>query len=346
MKIRYVKVTLAVMFLVGGIGAAFGQERPVPTPPRPPAVPRVDVRVPTVRLPRTSRRGESIDSEMRIASSSGVNLKFCVAEADLKINGWERNEVRVYVRSGLRFEMRVLERENGTDRAHWVWIRPPQPQGAGQGPAPACLSGDAIEMDVPIGAVLSIEGRSTDTVVDSVRKVGIKIVEGSIALRNVTDGITASALQGDLVIENSSGAISLDSTTGNIAVFGVKPGQIGDAFRAKTNSGSISVQQSIHRQIDASSISGSVLFSGALLEGGIYSFKTSNGAIELALPESVSAKIAASFGFGSFDSDLPIEILTENEFPGGKSIVGTIGAGTTNVNVTTTSGRIGIRKQD
>ena len=342
-----VKKFCGVAILLGGATlAAVGQTRPTPTPPAPPVTPRVNVRVPVVRIPRPPRRGESIDSEMRLAASSGVNLKFCVAEADLKINGWERNEVRVFVRSGLRFEMRVLERETGTDRAHWVWIRPPQPQAAGQAPSPSCLSGESIEMDVPIGSVLSIEGRSTDAVIDTVKKVGIKIVEGNISLRNISDGITASTLQGDLLIEDSSGAISLDSTTGNIVAFGVKPGQIGDTFRAKTSSGSISLQQAVHRQIDASSISGSVVFSGGLLEGGIYNFKTSNGAIVLNLPESISAKFAASFGFGSFDSNLPIEIITESISPGGKSIVGTIGKGNTNVNVTTTTGSIGIKKQD
>lgn len=333
----------------GSAIAVYGQNLPSPSPPKVPVTPKPHKPVaspPAARVPRPSRRGENEDTEMRISASPGVNVKFCVAEANLKINGWGRNEVRVLVRSGLKFEFTVLEREGGSDRANWIWIKPPQPQTAGRSPSPQCLSGDSIEMDIPVGAALSIDGRSTDTVIDSVKKVDIKIVEGNISLRNVAGGISAVALQGDLIVENSAGNISLDSTTGNIAVFDVTPGQIGDKFKAKTRSGSISLRQTIHRQIEASSISGSVVFSGSLLEGGIYNFKTTNGTITLNLPETVSAKIEASYGFGSFRYTLPLNITYETVSPGGKNIIATIGNGNSNVNLTTSSGRIGIIKKD
>ena len=100
-----------------------------------------------------------------------------------------------------------------------------------------------------------------------------------------------------------------------------------------------------HRQIEANSVSGSLLFNGKFLSGGIYSFKTSNGSIKLAIPSNSSCRFIASYGFGSFDSAYPIKIDTENISAGGKSLAGNIGAGDATVNLTTSSGSIAIAKQ-
>ncbi len=41
-------------------------------------------------------------AEKSIAVDAKVNIKICVAEGNLKINGWERNEIRAYVAGGSR----------------------------------------------------------------------------------------------------------------------------------------------------------------------------------------------------------------------------------------------------
>jgi hypothetical protein len=313
-------------------------------PPTPPARPRVEIRVPPA-APRVLPASGQI-FEQRIMVDSNVNVKFCVSEGRLKINGWERNEFRVFVRDGRKPVFRVLEKEAKSGMPSWLWVISAPEDTPRSAPKSECLTGSTVEIDLPVNASLNITGRTSETLIDSVKKVSIKNVEGNIALQNIAGGIVASTFQGDLMVENSGGSISLDTNTGNIIAYDVTPGQIGDIFRAKTSSGSISLQHAIHRQIEASSISGSVLFSGGLMEGGIYSFRTVNGSITLNLPESVSATIAASYGFGSFSSALPINITNETISPGGKNIVGTIGKGVSTVNVTTSSGSIGIQKQN
>jgi len=200
-------------------------------------------------------------------------------------------------------------------------------------------------MDVPMKASLNLEGRVTQTTVDTVKKVIVKNIGGNIFLHNIIGGITASTHEGDVTVENSGGQISLVSSTGNIVAFEVSPGQIGDIFRAKTNNGLISLQRVDHRQIEANSISGSVLFNGKFLSGGLYNFKTSNGSIKMTLPNESSCQIIASYGFGSFSSEIPLKTILENETDGGKSLHALIGAGDATVNLTTNSGSIGIKKQ-
>jgi DUF4097 and DUF4098 domain-containing protein YvlB len=173
----------------------------------------------------------------------------------------------------------------------------------------------------------------------------VKIVEGVITLRNIPGGISAYTSQGDVIVENSGGAIALESTTGNIVAVEVTPGQIGDLLKAKTNGGSISLQRVEHRQIEANSTSGSILFDGKFLTGGIYNFRTPNGSIKLALPAASSCTLNAKYGFGKFNSDIPLTIITENVTPLAKIIVAKLGTGGAAVSLETTRGSIEIKKQ-
>jgi hypothetical protein len=286
---------------------------------------------------------DGVTSERSMMVDGNVAIKLCVAQGDLRINGWRRDEVRVFVKNGRKFGLKPLEKSAESGKTNWLWVgnvaegRP--------GPSSECLAGDSIEIDAPLGAYLDLSGRAARTSVDSVKKVKVKIVEGVITLRNIKGGISAYTSQGDVIVENSGGAIALESTTGNIVAVEVTPGQIGDLLRAKTNGGSISLQRVEHRQIEASSISGSVLFDGKFLTGGIYNFRTSNGSIKLAIPVTSSCTFSATYGFGSFDSDIPLKIVTENITPHAKVVVAKIGAGDAKVSLTTTRGSIGIKKQ-
>ncbi len=55
--------------------------------------------------------------------------------------------------------------------------------------------------------------------------------------------------------------------------------------------------------------------------------------------------IKASYGFGRFNSEIPLNIVTDNDTPGGKTVVAFMGGGDAAVNITTTNGSIGIKKQ-
>src|SRR5690606_9199768 len=129
--------------------------------------------------------------------------------------------------------------------------------------------------------------------------------------------------------------------------FDVSPGQIGDLFRAKTNSGAFTRQKVAHRRIEANPITGSVLFDGSFLAGGIYGFKTSNGSIRVLIPERSSCNITAAYGWGSFNSELPMKFTYRNETSRSKNLAGVIGAGEScNLDLTTNSGSIIIQRPE
>lgn len=341
---KFVRFALSLCLTAAFCGGLAAQSDPPKAPrgERPPTAPRVPA---PESMPGTTVSGDGVTTERFIAVDSNTNIKLCVLEGNVKINGWERSEMRVFVKNGSRFGLKVLETDPATGKALWVLIANATASRRGSSQSSECLSGQRIEIDVPMNSSLNVTGRATETTIDSVKKAFVKNVEGNIWLRNIPGGITAVALQGDVTVENSGGAISLETTTGNIIGYGVTPGQIGDMFKAKTNSGAISLQKIDHRQIESYSISGSLLFNGKFLPGGQYSFKTSNGAIRLMIPEDTSCQIYASYGFGQFDSDLALKYSTENDSPSGKSLTATLGSGAAAVKITTSSGRIGIRKQ-
>ena len=312
-------------------------------PPEPPKPSKIKIAPAAPVIPRNKKSGGAA-SEKAIAADSNVSIKFCVSEGNLKVNGWDRGEVRVFVKSGREFEFRVLEKDKTSGKPNWLWIAA-QGGETGRPDAGECLAGEAIEMDVPDAASLNISGRSVTVKIDSVKKASVKNVEGNILLRNIEGGISAATYEGSVTVENSAGAISLESAAGNIAAFKVKPGHIGDIFKAKSNSGAITIQEVAHRQIEASSVTGSVFFDGVFLAGGIYNFKTSNGAVKMLLPLDSSCKITANYGFGSFNTNLPLKFIYRNENARARSLSALLGNGEScSLNLTTTSGSIALNK--
>jgi len=327
-------------FLGGLTVAAQKPATPVPTPK-----PKGDIYVAPPRFPTYPPREHAQTSEKFILVDPNVNIKICVSEGTLRINGWDRDEVRVFVHSGRLPGFKVLEKDASSGKPNWLLVSNVAAEGVRPGPMSECLAGREIELDVPMKTSLTLTGRVTSTVIDSLKKVTVKTVEGDISLRNITGGIAATTYQGDLMVEGSGGAITLETTTGNVLAFGVTPGQIGDLFKAKTNSGNVSMQQIDHRQIEASTISGSLNFNGKFLSGGLYNFKTSNGMIRMNIPIKSSVTIKASYGFGQFATEIPVKYIYQNNTDAGKNFQAIIGSGDANINLTTNTGSISIKKQ-
>ena len=341
---RYLKnifsLLLGVCLALAFAAHAFGQNKP----PKLPKPPKTKVNTPAPgNNPPGFFDGNRATSEKSMIVDANVAITLCVAQGDLRINGWHRNEVRVFVKDGRQFRMDAREKSAETGKVNWLSIRTVV-EGR---PAPLaqCLAGEHIEIDAPIGASFDLEAAVARTSVDSVKKIKARTRTGVISLRNISGGIDAYTAQGDVIVENSGGAIEIESTTGNIVAVEVSPGQIGDLFKARTNSGTISLQRVEHRQIHASSISGTLLFDGKFLTGGIYTFRTSNGSIMLAIPALSSCTFTTTYGEGEFHSEIPLKTLTENKTPRATIVVSRVGKGDATVNLTTSNGSIAIRKQ-
>jgi hypothetical protein len=350
-KLKYLIFVLClIVFQVAVVSA---QNTPPPQTPPVKPVPNIK-RTPGVRVfpPRQPRNMpmEFDTSERSLAVDAKVNINLCVIEGHVKINGWDRNEVRVFVKEGSRIGFNILQKNRQTSNPVWIMLLGFDPTAPNQPPGKPseCLYGEEIEIDVPRNASINVKGQETITTIDSVRKASVKNIGGDISLRNIAEGADASTYEGDVTVEDSNGSMTLESATGNILAFEVSPSEIGDIFRAKTNNGTIALQGLEHRQIEVNSISGSIAYNGNFSNGGVYNFGTSNGTITLAIPPDSSCKINASYGYGYFNSEIPLTNIVKNSPQGSRlqNLTALIGSGDSTLKLTTNSGAIRIRNKN
>lgn len=289
--------------------------------------------------------GDRGDHERSIAVDQKVNVQMCITEGSVKINGWARDEVRVFVRGGSSVGFKILQKSPRSGSPVWIMLLNAPPKGMA-GPITECLSGDEIEIDVPAEAVVKLKGRETRVAIEGIRKAWVEVGGGDISVRDVSDGVTATTFEGDVMVGDSQGAINLQTTSGNIVAFGASPGQVGDSFKAKTHSGAIVLERLDFRQIEVNSISGTLVYNGRFESGGLYTFGTQNGTISLVVPADSSATVSATYGFGDFSSELPLKDVQKVGGAGPRGLTASLGpGGDAKLNISTTNGTIRIRKQ-
>lgn len=347
------KLIFLAAIIAGLSTAAFAQKPPKPPETKGPvALPApAPTTAPVVRWP-VPPPGGGEDYERSLTVDTKVKINMCVITGNVKITGWNRNEVRVFVKDGNRVNLNVREKNPKNEQPILIDIAGYDPEKAKHKKVPMltseCVWGSEIEIDVPLNATLEIRSDETTIGVDSVRKVIVRNAAGSISLRNIAEGVQAQTYEGNVTVNDSQGIINLESSSGNILAFNVgpRPDEIGDTFKAKTTSGKIFLQNMEHRQIEVNSITGAILYSGKILSGGLYGLSTSNGTITMSVPMNSSAKINASYGFGQFNSDIVLKDVVPNNTPRFKSLTALMGTGDATLKLSTNDGAIKIKKQD
>lgn len=346
------KLLFLAAILTGLIIPALAQHPPKPPETKPPVAAPVPAPSagPVVRWP-VPPPGGGDNYEKALVVDAKVKINMCIITGNVKVSGWSRNEVRVFVKDGSQVNLNVREKNPRSEQPILIDIaghNPEKPKYKKSMLASECVWGSEIEIDVPANASLEIKGDETTIGIDSVRKVFVKNAGGSISLRNIAEGVQALTYEGNVTVNDSQGIINLESSSGNILAFNVGPrsDEIGDTFKAKTTSGKIFLQNMEHRQIEVNSITGAILYSGKILSGGLYGLSTSNGTITMSVPMNSSAKINASYGFGQFNSDITLKDVVPNNTPRFKSLTALMGTGDATLKLSTNDGSIKIKKQD
>jgi hypothetical protein len=347
---------LAVIVFLGSAILAPAQTAwpaPVATPPKTPKPTRVYIPKPPVASPvpaatpeaKAKRKIENTSegpAEKSIAVDQKINISLCVSSGELKVNGWNRNEVRAFVDGGSSIGFKVLKANPVNKKPAWVMVLGYDPQKYTGTDLDECIEGESIELDVPFDTVLNVKGKESEMVVDSITKVRIENVSGNINVRNIKQGVLATTFEGDITVERSNGPINLLASAGRILVFDSSPNEIGEVFRAKSRSGAIGLQNVSHTDMEVSSATGSLIFGGALESGGQYRFTTTSGKIELTLPADSSCKVSATYG-GEFETKIPFKDIHNYNQSGIRKVIALIGAGEATLTVTTYNGSILIK---
>lgn len=356
---RYSKILGFLLLLIVISGFTFGQT-PVNETVRPKPAPKTQAAPQECRGCSEGEKRTSSDNNLEIQKSElpfeksievdgEVIINFCVSAGSIKVNGWNRNEVRVFVSQGGKAGFRPLgKNEFGKPtKVTILGYDPTQDRGA---ETRQCLSGESIEIDAPTGANVSgLDGRegSVTVAVESIANATVRINSGDIAFRGIAEGIEARTYDGDISVEDSTGKIELSAVDGNILVYNAKPRNDWDVLSAKTNSGSVTLQESRHSVVSATSLSGLIKFVGEIQLDGQYTFKNTQGQILLDIPGASSCTVQVFSQKDKLVFDVPLEMVTEEFYPGAmQKIVGVLGKGEAVVKIDNQAGRIIIKKKN
>src|SRR5215468_2603469 len=121
---------LAVVVCIAAMASAGKAQKKPPTPTPAPA-PTVEVspkgkikdkepKAPKIYgLPPRMEMGEGVTSERSIVVDPKVRLSVCISQGTVSVNGWSRNEVRVFVKDGSKFDFKPVEKNR---EGNPVWI--------------------------------------------------------------------------------------------------------------------------------------------------------------------------------------------------------------------------------
>jgi DUF4097 and DUF4098 domain-containing protein YvlB len=125
----------------------------------------------------------------------------------------------------------------------------------------------------------------------------------------VNDGVNVTDARGDVVVNAINGDILLDRVESSM--------------------------------VEATTVSGDVLFLGGMRDRGRYSFSTHNGDLFLGMPESANATVSVSTFNGEFESGFPVQIENTRR---GKRFNFTMGSGSALVNLDSFNGTIQLQR--
>jgi DUF4097 and DUF4098 domain-containing protein YvlB len=171
------------------------------------------------------------------------------------------------------------------------------------------------------------------------------VIDGDIDINNIKQSTEVHTHQGSITVRNSGGQMTATTTTGNIIAYNTESNEIGDYFKAKTRSGSVTLQSVGQKEVEATSVSGTLNFVGAIKDYGQYGFSTTNGLINMILPADSSFRLTATYG-GAFRSDLALSDINKSRTSSIVYLTGRVGRGNANVNLRSYNGTIQIKKQN
>jgi hypothetical protein len=247
-----------------------------------------------------------ITAEQTLPAEATVTLLACVETGDVVVRGWDRKEVRARSNDASRIELRRADATADPNPATRIEVLIARDQAEPARPG-LCSNSGNLELDVPRGSTVQIKGNTGDISAATVANVRMKTLSGDIELQRITKSIEAWSANGTIIVRNSSGRTRLETIGGEIVASDLTADEASDEFFAKSVSGEITLAKLAHTHVEASSSNSSIDFTGALAEGGLYTFKSHAGSVRLSLPADASFQLNAKVHHaGEIITDFPI----------------------------------------
>jgi DUF4097 and DUF4098 domain-containing protein YvlB len=269
----------------------------------------------------------AVDQKRPAAPDGSVSIENF--SGSVKVTGWPKAEVQVKGTIGDNAELDF----GGSEKQTRVAVEP-------RGVNPMSAKGE-IEVFVPAGSSVSIEGfQATITIAGVGGAVSAETVNGTIThdgpskevrLQSVNGAVTTTRPSGRVHVEAVNGPVTVREATGELV--------------ASTVNGKLTVAGGSFNRVSLESVSGGVLFEGALEAKATLHAETVSGSCQLVFPAGFAGDFSVSTFSGAITNQLGPAAEKKGEFGPGSELRFTSAGGGAHVSIETLSGAIEIRKK-
>ena len=235
--------------------------------------------------------GGKIERSMSVDPQATLTL--CVASGELKVRGWDKNEVHVRSLDAAQIDFHRIDRIKDSARpATRIDVMVLDRSGLSN-PRLDCQAVADVEMDVPAGATVQVQTRDGDIIISGVSGAYAGSQNGDITIERAAKLVEAGSVGGSIYLRDSSGRVNLSSAGGGVEVVNVRPATEEDTFEVGTVSGDIHLDRVSNPKVMAKTVNGAVTMTGPLAKSGYYGFTNVTGDVVLALPHDASFQLNA-----------------------------------------------------
>jgi len=281
--------------------------------------------------------------ERTVAADPRVVVSACIVSGDVRVHGWDRNEVRARISDGGQIALTRVD-QTRTNTATELKLTAHENRATKES---SCLVGD-LELDVPRAGSVKLQTNSGDISVTEVARVNATSLSGTITLVKVHDEAIVNGISGEISAHDSTGSFKLHTVSGSVDARDLAPAGPGAVLEANTTSGDVTMDRIQHQRVSVNTVNGEVKYTGPLARGGRYSFQGISGQLRLFLPANSSFRFSGTVGVGGdFHSDFNLkdEQPDVEKYGPTRHLEGVVGSGDASINASVFSGSIQIRKQ-
>jgi|Deesub1362B_J571_1020462.scaffolds.fasta_scaffold00387_15 DUF4097 and DUF4098 domain-containing protein YvlB len=194
-------------------------------------------------------------------------------------------------------------------------------------------------LTIPFEAEIKTKSVSGDVFLEKMGgEIEARTVSGNITIDEAKKEIYCKAVSGDLNLQNIKGDIDVRTVSGNIHLINIK-----GSIEADSVSGDIEIRDASEvKKLKAKAVSGSIIYQGKIQLDGEYDFNSHSGDIHLEIPSDSAFDLEASTFSGKIKSEFEITISGEISR---RKIRGSVNGGGADVNISTFSGNIILKKK-
>lgn len=236
-------------------------------------------------------QGGSFRTDTTLTVQPGTRLALHAMGGDVVVRTWDRGQVRIRASHSANTSVRI--RDNGAVL---------RLEAEGRMGMPGRTD---FDLTVPAWMAADLDGMNFSVEVDGVASVKASTLNGDLIARRAGE-VSFNTMNGDIRVEDARGRLSLSTVSGRIEVQGAS----GD-ISAQAVSGHIGLYRIESSRVEASSVSGQVIYSGSVRDNGSYALGTHSGAVTFALPAGANATVNTSTMTGGLNASFTLPSLDQ-----------------------------------